>query len=82
MEDRVLIEVYLPIQQLSIDVYLPAKATLERCCMALQGYLQERYPSSMHRSMLLYDAQHDKLLDPALLVEDSGLQRGSRLIGM
>lgn len=82
MDERILVEVYLPIVQRSIDVYLPLKAELSRCKEAWTMYLKEQTTISVPQDMLLYDEQHDMLLNEQVLVEQSALQRGSRIICM
>lgn len=82
MDERILVEVYLPIVGYSIDVYLPPQRTLADCAQVWMAYAKEHSISYEISELLLYDASNDKLLNPSLFVKDSGLTQGAMLICM
>lgn len=80
MDERILVEVDLPIVQLHLDVYLPEDATINQLVAACLGYIKEVHRLFQQDQVLVYHSYEQKILPQELIVKNSNLHNGSRII--
>lgn len=79
MDERILVEVYVPIVQLRFDAYFPFEATLYECTQACVEYIKKK--RCYHQAIsYLYHVQTDCILACDQIVKDCGLFTGSQII--
>lgn len=79
MDERILVEVYVPIVQLHFDVYLPMNATLQQCVNGCREFIKKQQ-GFQQENIYLYHECDNKVLSLDLYVKDSGLHTGSKII--
>lgn len=79
MDERILVEVYVPIVQLHFDVYLPLNVTLHQCVNGCKEFIKKQQ-TFQQENICLYHESDNTVLSLDLYVMDSGLHTGSKII--
>lgn len=79
MDERILVEVYVPIVQLHFDTYLPMEVTLMQCVNGWKEFIKKKQ-RFQQENICLYHESDNKVLSLDLYVKDSGLHTGSSII--
>lgn len=79
MDDRILVEVYIPFVQTSLSMYLPMQAKLQDCIDICIAYIEKKQ-IPMKKQFYFYHENDQKILAPDLYVAQSSLHSGSYII--
>lgn len=79
MDDRILVEVYIPFVQTSLSMYLPMQAKLQDCMDVCISYIEKKQ-IPIKKQFYFYHENDQKILAPDLCVGQSSLHSGSYII--
>ena len=79
MDDRILVEVYIPFVQTSLTIYLPMQAKLQDCIDICITYIQKKQ-IPIPNQFYLYDELNQRILASDCCVAQSGLHTASHII--
>lgn len=79
MDDRILVEVYIPLVQTSLNVYLPMQAKLQDCMDVCIAYIEKKQ-IPIQKQFYLYHENDQKILALNCCVAESGLHTASYII--
>lgn len=79
--NKILIQIYLPLFEEEYDVFVPINKRIGTIKQLFEKSLVEQNPSyQIRENTNFYSRDTGKTLDVQLLVKDSGLKNGSRVI--
>ncbi len=80
--NKILIQLYVPMIEQQYDIYIPINKTLYKVTIMLQKAIAELTNGGyiVQQNALIYNKNDGKIYNPNLVVKDSGIKNGEKLI--